>query len=382
MRNKRVLILISAAILLKSFLFLFSVSNAPQLKIRPDTYSYLESGMSLISNGVFGTVSEDGSHTYQYYRSPGYPLFLGIFHGSLKIPLNGVIYLQIVLTLLSAMITFKAANKISPQLGTIALFIILFDPAITIYSLMLLTESLFLFLMSILMYTMIVYLQGRDKKHLLLSALTLAAATYVRPITFYLGGVLAVFIFVVSLRGDLKKSIIHGLIFVITVYSLLFFWQWRNYTHFQSYQFSNINNATVNLKGLYKSYGRNEDPVSQGLSPAAYYLNVGSRNFMSLMTRPASLKNFNSRNLKRAGKVFSYPWITFWLLGFILGTSKVGKNVSFHFLLIVICYLAGATVIGAMWGAGPRFRISMMPYIAVIATYGWKCLIRKYQRQP
>ena len=115
MRCRRVLILVSVAILLKSSLFLFSVSNAPQLKIRPDTYSYLESGISLVSNGVFGTVNEDGSHSYQFYRSPGYPLFLGIFHGSLKIPLNGVICLQIVLTLLSAMIPFKAADKISPQ---------------------------------------------------------------------------------------------------------------------------------------------------------------------------------------------------------------------------------------------------------------------------
>ena len=152
MREKRILILIAAAILLKSSLFLVSVSKVPQLKVRPDTHSYLDSGISLVSKGAFGTVNEDGSHSYQFYRTPGYPLFLGILHGSLKIPLNGVIYLQIVFTLLSAMITFKAAHKITPQLGTFALFIILFDPAITIYSLMLLTESLFLFLMSIFMY--------------------------------------------------------------------------------------------------------------------------------------------------------------------------------------------------------------------------------------
>lgn len=371
MRHRRILILITLALLLKSSLFLFSAVKVPQLKIQADTYSYLESGLSLTSSGIFGKTNEEGPPSYQYYRTPGYPLFLGIVHGWLNIPLNGVVYLQILLTLLSAMIVFKAADKINPQLGTIAFFIILFDPAITLYSLMLLTESVFLFLMSIFLYTMIIYLQGRNKKHLLLSAFILAAATYVRPITFYLGGFLAVFIFVTSFRINLKKSIFHALIFLFTIHSLLFIWQWRNYTHFNNFKFSNINNATVNLKGLYKSYERNEDPISKGLPPIEYYINVGSRNLMSLMTRPASFKNFNSIGIKKVGKVFSYPWIAFWLAGLLLGISKVGKNVSFYFLLIVICYLAAATILGAMWGAGPRFRIPMMPFIAIIAALGW-----------
>ena len=380
MRNKRILILIVAAILLKSSLFYLSLSKAPELKIQADTHSYLEPGLSLVTDGVFGSLNEDGSYSHQYYRTPGYPLFLGIFHGLLKIPLNGVVYLQIILTLLSAVIVFKTAAKISPQLGTIALIIILFDPAITIYSLMLLTESVFLFLMSIFMYTMITYLQGRNKKYLLLSALTLAAATYVRPITFYLGGILTVLILVSSFGKDPKKSILHACIFVITVYSLLFLWQYRNDTHFKEFQFSNINNATVNLKGLYKSYDRNEDPISQGLPPAAYYVNVGSRNVMSLMTRPASFKNFNSPNLKKVGKIFSYPWIAFWLIGFICGIHKARKNVVFSFLLIVIFYLIGATVIATMWGSGPRFRIPMMPYIAILSAYGWHWFHNKYWR--
>jgi len=235
MRPKRILVLIAVAILLKSSLFVFSALKAPELKIKADTYAYLESGMSLASNGVFGRVNEDGSHLYQYYRTPGYPLFLGIVHGWLKIPLSGIVGLQILLTLLSAMIVFKAADKINPHLGAIAFFIILFDPTITIYSLMLLTESLFLFLMSIFMYTMITYIQSQDKKHLLLSAVILVAATYVRPITFYLGGVLAVFILVTFVRKNPKKSIIHACIFVITIYSLLFIWQYRNYTNFRNF---------------------------------------------------------------------------------------------------------------------------------------------------
>jgi len=382
MKRRPILILIALAILLKSSLFLYSISNTPELKISADTHLYLRSGLSLASDGVFGTVNGDGSRSYEYYRTPGYPLFLGVFHGWLKIPLDGIIYLQIVLTLLSAMVVFKAADKIDPRLGTIAFLIILFDPAITIYSLMLLTESLFLFLMSCFMYSMITYLKSKESKYLFLSAFVLASAAYVRPITFYLGGILAVFIVSVSFPKDPRKGIVHACIFLITVYSLLFLWQYRNYTRVHTFRFSSISNATVNLKGLYKSYRRNEDPVSRGLPPLAYYMNVGSRNFMSLMTRPASLKNFNSDIFKKAGKVFSYPWIAFWLAGFIVGIGKTGKNASLHFLLIVILYLVGATIVGAMWGAGPRFRVPMMPYIAIISSLGWARITKKFQDRP
>jgi len=371
MKHKRILILIAAAILLKSSLFVFSALKVPELKIKPDTYSYLESGLSLTSTGKFGVVDEDGSYAYQFYRTPGYPLFLGILHGILKIPLNGVIFLQIILTLLSAIIIFKTADKITPQLGTIAFIIILFDPAITIYSLMLLTESLFLFLISIFLYTMITYLQGQEKKYLFLSALTLAAATYVRPITFYLGGFLAIFILLVFVRKNPIKSIIHSCIFFVIIYSLLFLWQSRNYSHYRKYQFSSIENSTIQSQGIYKSYSHNQDPISQDLPPVPYYMNVTSRCFLSLYTRPVSMKYFESNAIKRVGKIFSYLWISFWMIGFIRGLSKMNKNKYFFFLLLVISYLTVVTIVGIMWMADGRFLIPIMPYIAIIAAYGW-----------
>jgi len=371
MRSKRILVLIALAIIFKSALFVYAISSAPDLKTRPDTHLYLDSGISLASNGVFEKINPDGSRSPQHYRTPGYPLFLGVSHGLLKIPLNGVIYLQILLTLLSAIFVYKAADKINPRLGMIAFFIILFDPAITIYSLMLLTESLFLFFMGLFMYTMITYIQGKDKKHLLLSAVILAAATYVRPITLYLGVMLAVFIFVTSFRIDLKKSIFHALIFLITVHSLLFLWQWRNYTHFQDFQFSNIEASTVKHQGIYKSYSRNKDPISQNLSPVPYYINVASRCLLSLYTRPVSMKYFESDMIKKTGKIFSYLWIAFWMIGFIRGLGNMNSSPYFCFILLIIFYLSTTTIVGVMWVADGRFRIPMMPYIAIIAAHGW-----------
>jgi len=41
------------------------------------------------------------------------------------------------------------------------------------------------------------------------------------------------------------------------------------------------------------------------------------------------------------------------------------------FLLLVISYLTVVTIVGIMWMADGRFLIPIMPYIAIIAAYGW-----------
>jgi hypothetical protein len=289
-----------------------------------------------------------------------------------------MIFIQILLTIAAALITLAAANKINPQLGKISFIIMLFDPSIALYSLMLLTETLFLFVMSVFLYTMVLYLKNKETKHLLLSALLLTTATYIRPIGIYLGVAIGAFIFFTTCRKNLKKSLFHAGIFMITIYCLIFAWQWRNYNHFHEYRFSNIGNATVNLKGLYKSYERNEDPYSQNLSPIPYYINVSSRCLMSLFTRPASYKYFDSKPVKRIGKAVAYPWILFWITGLAAGSIKIGKNISFHFLLLVILYFSATTVVGAMWGADARFRMPMMPYIAILSAYGWQSFLKKH----
>ena len=184
------------------------------------------------------------------------------------------------------------------------------------------------------------------------------------------------YIFLINDRKNIKKNLVHAIIFIIIVQSLLFLWQWRNYKHFHEFNFSNIKNATIKSEGLYKSFSRNQDLVSKGLPPMPYYLNVGSRCLLSLMTRPASFKYFNSNILKKTGKALSYPWIAFWLVGLVAGLSRPGKEPCYYFFLIVIFYFSAATILGAMWGADARFRVPMMPYIAILSAYGWLRIIK------
>lgn len=359
------------AVILKLALFAFASIHAPQSKFSPDTSEYLKTAAVLASKGVMAIETAPGILTYEVCRTPGYPLLLAGLHHILKIPLNGVLLIQLAMTLIAAFITYKAACQIDKKIAFLSAVIILFDPPITIFSLMLLTEALFLFLISAFMLSFTLYLKNRKFLQLVLTAFILVSAVYVRPIGYYLGGAIAVFIIYALGRENLKRAVIHALVFAAIVYSFLGVWQLRNYSHCYRFAFSDIERSNLSCQGLAGSYVRNEDPQTKGMAPLPYYINTTTRCFMSLMTRQGSLKYFRSDILTAAGKIIFYPWMLFWLTGFIFGLFKVGRNIYYQFMLIVILYLAATSIGGVMWHVGERFRVPMMPFISIISASGW-----------
>ncbi len=371
MKNKKLaLIIIIIALLIKFSLFTFVSMHNPEAKFQADSYGYLNTGMMLASHGVFAQ-DNNGVLKYELFRTPGYPLFLGLLHGTLKIPLNGIILAQVLLTILAAFVTYKAAFEIDNKIAFLGAAIVLFSLPITVFSLMLLTESLYLFLISLFMLAFIRYLKNRKTKLIVLSGVLLAAATYVRPISYYLGGGLAVFVFYVNIPDKFKKAILHAILFLAVTYGLLGIWQLRNYIHFHQNTFASIIQENYKAFGIFHSYLTNKDPLTRGWPPIPYYVNVTWRCFLSLMTRPGSLKYLHFPVLTVAGKVIGYPWVVFWMTGFLLGLTKIRRNVYYQFILCVILYFVFITIAGQMWCSGERYRVPIMPFIAIISAAGW-----------
>ena len=94
MREKKLLYIFIAALVLKLIVFAFISFHSPQSKFEADSPGYLEPGLTLIHKGVFArAVHETGPIFYERFRTPGYPLFLGILHGLLHIPLTAIVIL-------------------------------------------------------------------------------------------------------------------------------------------------------------------------------------------------------------------------------------------------------------------------------------------------
>jgi len=369
-KNKLFLSIVIIAVLIKIFFFAFVTANVPNAKFENDSYDYLNTGMMLASRGVFAQ-DNNGVLKYELNRTPGYPFFLGLLHGTLKIPLNGIILVQVLLTILAAFVTYKAAFEIDNKITFLAAAIVLFSIPVTVFSLMIMTESLYLFLISLFMLAFIRYLKNRKTKLLVLSAILLATATYVRPISYYLGGALAIFIVYVNIPNKFKKAILHAILFLAVAYGLLGVWQLRNYIHFHQNTFSSIIQSNYKTNGIFHSYLTNKDPLTQGWPLIPYYVNVSWRCFLSLITRPGSFKYLHFPALTIAGKVIGYPWVVFWMSGFLIGLTQIRRNVYYQFILCVILYFVFITIAGDMWCSGERFRVPIVPFIAIISAAGW-----------
>jgi hypothetical protein len=378
--RKTFLALAAVALVLKLLFLGFSASFSPQAKVRVDSADYLSCAKILVSDGVFAREKNlDNTFAYERYRTPGYPFFLALFNGVLKIPLDGILFIQILLSIATAFIVYRTALLIDGRLAVLSGAIVLFDPGITVLSLMIMTETLFLFLLALWMQAVILYLKEQKTKWLVYAALLLAAAVYVRPVGYFLGLFTAGFFVCAFWLGDHRKLFKDILIFLLISYSILGVWHVRNHNRWNEWNFTSLSSATKEVQ-LIHSYQRQRDPslILQPLPPAIYYWNVTSRSVLSLLTRPVSFKYFENKPLKAVGKIYSYAFMLFWMTGFLVGILNMKGNVSYVFLLFTAGYFLGVTVVATGLALEPRLLVPLMPFIAVLSAHGWSKIAARY----
>jgi len=376
MKNKKVfLTLIAAAILIKLSFFFFSTLHAPSRRIDPDSVGYLNIATQLSSRGVFEERTAEGAVVPGVLRTPGYPLFLAVLHGGLKLPLAGVVFIQILLTLLAAWIVSKTAALIDPATALLSGFIMLYDPTIAIVSLRILTESLYLFFLAFSLYAFIVYLKNGKILPLLAGALLLVAATYVRPISYYLGAVIAIFMLYANPPRNRKRVFLHVLIFFVIVYGLLALWQIRNARCCGETDFATIARSNFSGYGLVHNYFSWDQASWAGnIVSVVRGIFVAMLSFINFLICSVSFKYLGWRPLQVAGRILSYVWMFFWLAGFLAGVYKAWKNVLYQFLLLILLYFSGATVLNLSDTLEARLKIPVVPCLAIFSAYGWTCL--------
>lgn len=152
---------------------------------RPDTASYLTPGRNLLLHGWFAT-----NGVAEIDRTPGYGLFLALT--SLGGPLT-VAVVQIGLSILTVALVGRLARTIfgDGRAALVAAWLFAVEPLSIVYSILLLSETLFLTLLVASLERLAEFLHGRRLAVLAEAGLWLAAATMVRPVTYYLPWALA-----------------------------------------------------------------------------------------------------------------------------------------------------------------------------------------------
>jgi len=244
-----------------------------------DTMSYLEPGRNLLLHGRF---MADGAP--DLVRTPGYPLFLAV--ASLAgLPFAALVNLLI--SVLTVILVWRLARAVSDdeRIALGAAWIFAFEPVSFTYSCVLLSESLFLALLVFSMERLAVFLRSRRFFTLFAAGLWLTAATFVRPVTYYLPvalavGLLVVFARIPSLRWKAPC------VLLISVLPWLAAWQMRNWVETGYGGFSSIREVNLYFFVAADVKARIEHRPSFAVTRELGYVNFTDHSGQSYLFQP------------------------------------------------------------------------------------------------
>ncbi|MBI1883481.1 MAG: glycosyltransferase family 39 protein [Chlamydiae bacterium] len=189
----------------------------------PDSVTYLLPAQAMLSLGAFSThgISE-------IVRTPGYPLFLdmGLKIGRWEIV---TITLQILLSCATVFLIFKLAMLLfeNVRVALISAFLYALEPLSVLYSVKIMPETLFTFFLMSFVYFLVRFLKKESMRDLCFSALSLATATYVKPISYFL---IFLTTFALGIWGIqyIKRRFLRVVLFFAIAFIPVVLWQMRN----------------------------------------------------------------------------------------------------------------------------------------------------------
>ncbi|MFY9853390.1 MAG: glycosyltransferase family 39 protein [Terracidiphilus sp.] len=230
--------LIAAAIVRLTLLVVTLARSGASALISPDTASYLESGRNLLLHGRFVA---DGAP--DVLRTPGYAFFLAV---TSLAGLPAAALVNVILSVFSIVLVWRLGRAVFDD-GRIALgaaWIFAFEPLSIVNSALLISETLFLALFLLSLERLVAFLRERNLRVLAEGGLWLAAATFVRPVTYYLPIALAVGLFAMFAREQAIRWKAPGVL-LLSVLPLLASWQIRNWAETGYTGFSSVSDLNL-----------------------------------------------------------------------------------------------------------------------------------------
>jgi 4-amino-4-deoxy-L-arabinose transferase-like glycosyltransferase len=209
--------------------------------IEGDTPGYLSLARNLLESGFFST---DGVNP-AYFRTPGYPTFLAVILGIFD-NLYLVCIIQVILNMCSAILLYKSALIYTKNalLSILALLIFCLELNLYIYAATILTETLFVFLMTLTLYCFLLWRENPDGLFSFAGmSLSIMAGLLVKPAIMYL----AVLICIALIAAACLKKITarHAMLYTILFAVVFGGWSFRNYLHSGHFVYTIIRNVQL-----------------------------------------------------------------------------------------------------------------------------------------
>jgi hypothetical protein len=179
--------LLVAALLRLALVAATYARTGTQIMTQGDTASYLEPGRNLILHCIFSSAGQP-----EIDRTPGYPIFAmltGMAFGNALLTVAA----QILLSLASMLVLRKIADHLYPNrnIGIRAAWLYALEPLAILYTVRIMPETLSVLLLLLAIERLLAFQSAFKLSYLAVSGILLAAATFVRPVSYYLGFFLA-----------------------------------------------------------------------------------------------------------------------------------------------------------------------------------------------
>lgn len=238
-KQRPLLFILTFAFLLRILYFIAIILKNPGGIYVYDSNGYWNIAFNLKEYGVFSQ-SGDLPLDIDYYRTPLYPIFILL---SELIGPEGfsIIVFQIILSLLTCYFTFKIAKEITSSLfiANMAALIIAIDIPTIVMSNLVLTETLFTFLLIACIYFFVRYIKLKNMKLLFFTGILCGLTILCRPIAFFVPFFLSFFIFY-TFRKEKLIAFLKISLFLIIALLTVSPWLIRNKNTFNHYFLSVI----------------------------------------------------------------------------------------------------------------------------------------------
>ena len=228
LRRLRAPLAVAACLRLGLMLLAFALTGT-RIMTQGDTSSYIDPGRSLFFHGAFATLGAP-----EIDRTPGYPIF-AVFTGMAFDNVLLTVTAQILIALASLILVARIAERIFPShgvrpnrsVGLFAAWLFAFEPLMLTSAIRLMPETLFVLLLLFAVERILSFLETRNLIQLAFAGVLLASATFVRPVSYYLGFALAIGLAIASpkqrgLRWNAPAILLLGIL------PWLAAWQLRN----------------------------------------------------------------------------------------------------------------------------------------------------------
>jgi 4-amino-4-deoxy-L-arabinose transferase-like glycosyltransferase len=202
-----------------------------------DAIGYNHLALSFLSNKSF----ED----FDALRTPGYPVFVALLFFISSGSIWFVLIIQILISLASVFLVFKIAEiSFSKKVALLASLFFAIDILQVLYTVSLLTETIFIFLLLAAVFYLIKSIKENKYSTICLSAFFLGVATLVRPISIILPFVVIFFICVFSTLKIGHKLLFSSLYYIVFIVAISP-WLLRNYGKYEELSLSSISGSNL-----------------------------------------------------------------------------------------------------------------------------------------